>query len=58
MSLSQTIENVKINYNYDTKLKNNVSEVIKKLNGKISFALKGLELLNFWLNGGSAILLF
>lgn len=56
MSLSQTIENVKINYNYGTKLKNNVSEVIKKLNGKTSFALKDLELLNFWLNGGSAIL--
>lgn len=56
MSLSQTIENVKINYNYDTKLKNNVSEVIKKLNGKTSFALKDLELLNFWLNGDSAIL--
>lgn len=56
MSLSKTIENVKINYNYDTKLKNNVNEIIKKLNGKTSFALKDLELLNFWLNGGSAIL--
>ena len=56
ISLSKTIENVKINYNYDIKLKNNVNEIIKKLNGKTSFALKDLELLNFWLNGGSAIL--
>lgn len=56
ISLSKTIENVKIDYNYDTKLKNNVNEIIKKLNGKTSFALKDLELLNFWLNGGSAIL--
>lgn len=56
ISLSKIIENVKINYNYDTKLKNNVNEIIKKLNGKTSFTLKDLELLNFWLNGGSAIL--
>ena len=56
ISLSKIIENVKINYNYDTKLKNNVNEIIKDINGKTSFTLKDLELLNFWLNGGSAIL--
>ena len=45
--------NVNFVYNYDKNIKKEIDDIIKKIpNGKNSFLIKDLELINYWVNKG------
>lgn len=60
-STNEDYKEVNIKYNYDKAEKENIDKIIKKVaeksdqNNEITFSLKDLEIINYWLYGGSII---